>query len=319
MRLPSMSSCRLLLCLSILPFACAAFAADGDVAGAKDPPGVGQRFEGARIIHYRQEAFDGHAMATGKATGRGRLAKSLNLEGRVTEVRYEIPAERTTLEVMRNYIAAFEAKGFETLYACADIECGGRDFNMTVGPRTGGFQEAPKGQRYLAARKGDLHASVYVVKNHGAGGPTKDRVYVQVFTVETRPMETKLVTVDAAAMAKAIDATGHVAVYGIQFDTDKDVPLPSSRAAVAEIAKLLEAHPTLRLHVVGHTDGQGRHEYNLGLSKRRAQSVVAMLVREHGIAADRLLASGVASLAPVASNGSDDGRAKNRRVEIVAR
>ena len=310
----SMVSVYLLL-LAAMPV----FAADGDLPGAKDPPGIGQRFAGARIVHYKQDAFDAHAMATGKATARGKLAKSVNLEGRVTEVRYEIPAERTTVEVMRNYIDAFKAKGFDTLFACADVECGGRDFNLTVGPRTGGFQEVPKGQRYLAARKGDLYASVYVVKNYSSGGSTKNRVYVQVFTVETKPMDTKLVTVDAAAMEKAIDATGHVAVYGIQFDTDKDVPLASSNAAIGEIAKLLAANPKLRLHVVGHTDGQGKHEYNLGLSRRRAQSVVNTLVREHGVAADRLLASGVASLAPVASNATDEGRAKNRRVEIVAR
>lgn len=314
MRLSSMLSCVLLL-----SFACMAHAADGDIPGAKDPPGIGQRFEGARIVHYHQEAFDSHTMPTGKAIGGRKLAKSLELEGRVTEVRYEISAERTTLEVMRNYIDAFKAKGFETLYACADVDCGGREFNLTAGPRTGGFQEVPKGQRYLAARKGDLYASVYVVKNYSAGGKARDRVYAQVFTVETRPMDTKLVTVDAAAMEKAIDATGHIAVYGIQFDTDKDVPLPSSKASIGEIAKLLTANPKLRLHVVGHTDGQGKHDYNLGLSKRRAQSVVNMLVREHGIAAERLLASGVASLAPVASNDSEDGRAKNRRVEIVAR
>lgn len=313
---------RLSRAIVLLFSACAcaaALAADGDIAGAKDPPGIGQRFPGARIVYYTQEAFDGYVLPTGQATARGRLASSRDLEGRVTDVRYEIPAERTTLEVMRNYEAALKAKGFETLYACSDAQCGGRDFNHVAGAGYRGFQETPKGQRYLAARKGDTWASVFVVKNYGVGGPTRDRVYVRTVTVETRPMETKLVTVDAAAMEKAIDATGHVAVYGIQFDSDSDVPLPASRAAITEVAKLLRANPGLRLHVVGHTDGRGSHEHNLALSKRRAQAVVKALAGEHGIADGRLLASGVASLAPVASNADEAGRAKNRRVEIVAR
>jgi outer membrane protein OmpA-like peptidoglycan-associated protein len=314
MRLP-----RTIALLLLSAFASAAFGAEGDVAGAKDPPGIGQRFPGARIVYYAQEAFDAYVLPTGKATARGRLATSRNLEGRVTDVRYEIPAERTTLEVMRNYEDALEAKGFDTLYACSDADCGGRDFNHIAGAGYRGFQETPKGQRYLAARKGDTWASVFVVKNYGVGGPTKDRVYVRTVTVETRPMETKLVTVDAAAMEKAIDATGHVAVYGIQFDSDSDVPLPASREAIAEVAKMLKANPKLKLHVVGHTDGQGSHEHNLALSKRRAQAVVKALTGAHGIDAGRLLASGVASLAPVASNADEAGRAKNRRVEIVAR
>jgi outer membrane protein OmpA-like peptidoglycan-associated protein len=225
--------------------------------------------------------------------------------------------------VFRNYQEALAAKGFRTLFACEDAACGGRDFNHIQGAGYRGFQETPKGQRYLAAllprAGGDLYASVFVVKNYGVGGPTRDLVHVRVVTVETRPMETELVTVSASQMEQAIDASGHVAVYGIQFDSDSAALLPGSAAAVAEVARLLQAQPTLKLHVVGHTDGQGSHEHNLDLSRRRARAVVDALTGQHGIAAARLLASGVASLAPVASNATDEGRAKNRRVELVGR
>lgn len=294
-------------------------AAEGDVAGAKDPPGIEQRFPDATITYYDQETFDSYTLPTAKATGRDTLADSKELEGRVTEVRYEIAAERSTLEVMRNYINAFEAKGFQTLFACTDSACGGRAFNHIAGAGITGFQETPKGQRYLAGKLGNLYASVLVVKNYGVGGEKKDMVNVRVVTVETGDMDSELVTVDASQMEKAIDATGHVAVYGILFDTDSAKLLPQSQAAVAEVAKLLDANPDLKLHVVGHTDSQGSLDHNMDLSQRRAQAVVAGLTGKHGIDGGRLLANGVASLAPVASNASEEGRAKNRRVELVGR
>ena len=99
----------------------------------------------------------------------------------------------------------------------------------------------------------------------------------------------------------------------------KDVVRPESKPALAEIAKALTAKPTLRVEIVGHTDDRGTAAYNLDLSRRRAANVEAALVREHGIAAGRLTSSGAGSGAPVASNDTEEGRAKNRRVELVAR
>ena len=94
---------------------------------------------------------------------------------------------------------------------------------------------------------------------------------------------------------------------------------PASRASLQEIAKLLKQQPALKLHIVGHTDNIGGYEFNMGLSKRRADAVVASLVKEYGIPATRLTANGVAYLAPVAPNTAESGREKNRRVELVPR
>lgn len=90
-----------------------------------------------------------------------------------------------------------------------------------------------------------------------------------------------------------------------------------SQPALAEIAKLLAANPGLKLHVVGHTDSVGTVEANLKLSQARAEAVVQELVTRYHVAAARLRGHGVSSLAPVAPNDSDEGRAKNRRVELV--
>ena len=104
---------------------------------------------------------------------------------------------------------------------------------------------------------------------------------------------------------------------GSYFDTDKDTVKAESQPTLAEIAKLLNSDPALRLHVVGHTDNQGKPDYNLDLSRRRAASIVAELTAKYGVPATRLDAFGCGLYAPVASNEAEEGRAMNRRVELV--
>ncbi|RPJ58329.1 MAG: OmpA family protein [Acidobacteria bacterium] len=134
--------------------------------------------------------------------------------------------------------------------------------------------------------------------------------------VEKKEMEQHVVA-DAAAFGNDLRTTGHVAVYGINFDTGKATITPESAQAIGEVAKLLKTEPGLKVHVVGHTDNVGSVESNLKLSQDRAAAVVQALVQQHAIPAARLRAHGCASFAPVASNDAEDGRAKNRRVEIV--
>ena len=124
---------------------------------------------------------------------------------------------------------------------------------------------------------------------------------------------------NATSWLSDITTTGHAAVYGIYFDTDRAEIKPESEPALAEMAKLLKGNAALNVFIVGHTDNTGTLEHNMKLSQDRATSVVNALVSKQGIAAARLKAMGVASLAPVASNDTEDGKAKNRRVELVKR
>ena len=140
------------------------------------------------------------------------------------------------------------------------------------------------------------------------------RIWIRV--VEKGAMKQHVVA-DAAAMSNDLRATGHVAVYGIFFDTGKSVVKPESKPAIDEVAKLLKGDPNLKLWVVGHTDWVGKVDDNLRLAQARAEAVAAELVSAHGIAAARLKGYGVGSLAPVAGNEDEAGRAKNRRVELV--
>jgi outer membrane protein OmpA-like peptidoglycan-associated protein len=125
------------------------------------------------------------------------------------------------------------------------------------------------------------------------------------------------VVAKAEVMGNDINRTGHVSIYGIYFDTGKSEIKPESDAAISEIAKLLRNNSALKVHVVGHTDNVGSFDSNMRLSKNRADAVAKALSGKYGIAAARLKPHGVASLSPVTSNDTEDGKAKNRRVELV--
>jgi len=125
------------------------------------------------------------------------------------------------------------------------------------------------------------------------------------------------VVADAKSLMSDIQLKGSASVYGIYFDFNKSDIKPESEPALKEIAKLLQENKGLKLYVVGHTDNVGTIDYNMKLSKARAEAVVKELTTKYKVSAQRLKAYGVGSLAPVASNKTDDGRAKNRRVELV--
>jgi outer membrane protein OmpA-like peptidoglycan-associated protein len=125
------------------------------------------------------------------------------------------------------------------------------------------------------------------------------------------------VVADAAALRAGLTANGHVEVPGILFDFGKSDIKPESEPALAQVAALLQANAALKAWVVGHTDNVGSSETNLTLSSARAAAVVKALT-QRGIDAKRLAPHGAGPFAPVASNSTDEGRARNRRVELVA-
>jgi outer membrane protein OmpA-like peptidoglycan-associated protein len=133
--------------------------------------------------------------------------------------------------------------------------------------------------------------------------------------VEKKALPMQASVLPAAEMKKALDATGHVALY-LNFDTDQATLKPDAQATIAQIISLLSQNPDLKLSVEGHTDNAGTAPHNQTLSEARARTVVATLTAQ-GIAADRLKAAGFGQTKPLADNASDTGKAKNRRVELV--
>lgn len=298
-----------------------------DLEGSADHPLV-PRYEGSEIVAYESQAFSDYRLVTGPATAYGGLEKNLDstlpLEGRLTRLSYRAPADRAVLEVFRNYENALAAAGFETIFACDAATCGGRNFNhvLAAGPLYALFGEYEEEQRYLAARlarpEGDVYVGLYAVMNQSGGGPNRGRTMVQLDLLELAPMDEKMVVLDAAALDTELTAQGKVAIYGILFDFDAAEIRPESAPQLEQLAAMLAASPDLEVLIVGHTDGQGTLDYNQLLSARRAEAVAGALVNHYGIAAARLTPVGAGMVAPVATNRTEEGRAANRRVEVVA-
>jgi len=304
-----------------------------DIDGSQDHPLVG-RYEGSEIVAYKVSEFDEVSLIEApfdytKIPG-GEGIKTI--EGKSFLIYYTLPQGRSTLEVLRNYEDSLKAKGFAIVFSCATangscFSSGQNEGGYYLGQAIGDPNNLPKmvddyvhnwfGQgRYVLGKLDRPEGAVYVGIYLGEA----DRGNVAVVkVVETKEMETgKIDFINATQMDAAISQSGKVAVYGILFDFDKDSIKPESKPTLDEIAAFLTSKPDLKLKIVGHTDDKGTEEYNLDLSQRRAASVVGALTSEYGIAPDRLSSDGAGMSEPVDSNATDEGRAKNRRVELVS-
>jgi len=287
---------------------------------AKDHPLI-SRFAGSTIEYYQAVDFDEVVMPVKPIASQSKMTPDqlLKAEGKVTRIDYALPPNKTPVEVMRNYEQALGGAGFKTVFKCADAECGD-DLDSFVGNSgkvlPSGWKARFGAIRYLLAKRSGAEGDVYaLIAAMYESGNRNGVVYHQV--VEVKPMQGGQVTVlDAAHLKQGLEAEGKVAVYGIYFDTAKAEIKPDSKPSLDEMAKLLSGNPSLKVYIVGHTDNAGTLASNLELSQRRADAVVKALAG-YRIDAQRMVAKGVASLAPVASNAGEAGRAKNRRVELV--
>jgi outer membrane protein OmpA-like peptidoglycan-associated protein len=168
---------------------------------------------------------------------------------------------------------------------------------------------------HLQRPQGNVDLMLMVIDRDSAQGLQAPAVYLKL--IEGQPMKTGEVTVTAKAISNGLAQNGHIALYGIHFATDSAALEASSDKELGEMAKMLKQEPSAHVYIVGHTDDTGALPHNLKLSRDRADAVVKALITRYGISSNRLVAEGVASFAPVASNASERGRALNRRVEIV--
>ncbi|MRX31403.1 OmpA family protein [Aminobacter sp. MDW-2] len=272
--------------------------------------------------------------------------KADEIEGTLTRLFYVLPDGRSPLEVLRNYQDVVQAAGGEVVFECKKEECGG-DASRSASSGGGDmslmmnfFYDSALGveafsnaacvassgvadQRYLSAKVprdgGDAYVTVqtFQLLDDLYCKALNARTIAIVHVVEPKARDKKMVVVEAAKMADTLSTSGGISLYGIFFDTDKADIKPESGPTLKEIAKLLGDNPALAVAVVGHTDSQGKFDYNIDLSNRRAAAVKAALVSQFGIDGGRLTAAGAGMMAPVASNDNDEGRAKNRRVALV--
>ncbi len=268
--------------LLILFAVIAPLSAQEDETGCKDPA-LFTRMPNFHIYRCEDLQFDKFEFRVGKD-------KSQTIEGHSIYVIYYLNENAQApggLQVVRNYTNAAKKTGGQVIYEYED----------------GGTQIA-----IMKIAKSGLEIWA-VVAAAGNGMYT-------VNIIEKGSMKQDVVA-DATSMAGSIKETGKVALYGIYFDTGKAVLKSESKAALTEISKLLKAYPDLKLYVVGHTDNAGKFETNMRLSMERAMAVVNALITQYAVSSTRLTGFGDGPTSPVASNEKEEGRALNRRVELV--
>ena len=214
---------------------------------------------------------------------------------------------KTNVKVEGKYyfITYYNQKGFEDKRSDLQVS---RNYSNAIKKIGGSVYESRVTDTYMKLLKDGKEIWAYVASYRGD--------FIRVEIIEKEAMKQEVVA-DAKFMAEGISATGHVAIYGIYFDFNKSDVKPESEPALSEIAKLLTGSPNLKVFIVGHTDNVGGIDYNMKLSQARADAVVKALTTKYKVNPQSLKAYGVGQLAPVAPNKTEDGRAKNRRVELV--
>jgi OmpA-OmpF porin, OOP family len=297
-------------------FAVALFASLPAVADWNDPNVAGTQeyrliklYPQAHVSEYAVKEFDSAKMLIGYKAGEDNPATYDDVEGKVIYYRFEHKPTTSTLEILRNYEGVMRAKGFEPIISGRGNKYPGLD---RTEDETVGYW------RWEEHGKGTIWVSLHAWYNGGHDAP-----WSELTIVETKAMEQTLegnaaTEAKAATLADALQETGRVAVYGITFDFNKATLRPEAAPVLGEVLAMLAGNTGLQLAIEGNTDSIGLPAYNLKLSADRAATVMAWLVA-HGIDPGRLTTAGFGDTKPVADNATEDGRAKNRRVELVRR
>ena len=299
-----------------------------DIEGGKDYPTI-SRFEGAVIEFYKETKWGSYKLPVSDQ-GTIDWGNPKVLEGKVTRIQYTVSNDNNSEFVLHNYKAAFKKSGYEIIIALANEELGVSDrphqwteMYYVAGGYYNGIGNAKFGldfqwpnwnnnQCFIAAKghenDKDIYAIIYAIVDANYTLITQD-------VIEVEAVETGSVT--AQSLDKGLTSDGHIALDGVFFNTGESTIKPESAVALKNIAEYLNTHTEKNILIVGHTDNVGDFNANLKLSKDRAEAVINELVTKYSVKTEQLKAYGNGSTAPVASNSTDEGKAKNRRVEIV--
>lgn len=288
-----------------------------DIERSKEYPLV-SRFKGSIIEWYQVKNFDRYFMLTLK----GNTIYNYEINGKITRIQFSSQPEHSVYEIFKSYELALKNGGFEILVTLDRRNCGVNLSEYLYIGEFNGLNALPAGKSlkpdfkegefaYLSAKKrvGDkeIYIVVYITNWHYP--------LITFDAIEVQLMAEGLVSVKD--MATKISTDGHVAIYGINFNTGESKIKSSSTEAMKNIAQYLNANKSTHYIIVGHTDNTGNFESNIKLSKERAEAVKKELIGKYGVDEKQLKTYGVGSCSPISTNATQKGRAKNRRVEIV--
>jgi len=258
----------------------------------------------------------------------GDTVRTRTIEGQVMRQAWRLPEiPLTTIQIAAPLRQQLQDEGFDVVFECRDVVCGGYDFR---------FKADVLGEPEMHVDLGDFHylmaesdtgeaVSLMVSRSPGAG-------FVQLTQVGGAAAPKPIVTSTKSAgfaltpgvglpvdgvFLTGLSETGRAPLDDLQFATGSADLERSDAPSLGALATFLTEHPGRNVTLVGHTDAEGSPAGNINLSRRRADSVRRALIRDHGVSAARLTSEGVGHLSPRASNDSEDGRLANRRVEVI--
>lgn len=259
-----------------------------DEEGCKDSKLL-TRMPTCEIRECESSEFDTREVQIGVSTADGSKTKAL--EGKIEYIVYECPEKLSMLQLQRNAENALKKAGFSIVFS--------------------GKGSVGDGPAVTAKKAGQwVEVQTHSESGHNPGRTRYDQTAVLVKAME-QDMEAT-----ADALAEEIRKSGRVAVYGITFATGKAIVQPESDKVLTEIAALLTKNADWKLRIEGHTDNVGAKVANQKLSEQRGAAVVAWLT-SHGVDKSRLTSQGFGDTKPVGDNGTEEGRTKNRRVDLV--
>ncbi|MCO7223847.1 OmpA family protein [Pleionea sp. CnH1-48] len=241
----------------------------------------------------------------------------LSKEGKASFYRYTVPEKVSVHELAKSYEVAFDKANLEIVFQCSGSDCGqGMAKYIELNPDFNG----------KISYSYDGTSPIYLVKHQNSD--TSTYIFVSLYEgyynasahhiiLTEEAMRQDSIAINADFIQEKILSEGKIVLDGIFFDSNSKTIKSESKKSLNEIAKFLKQNKSMNFYVVGHTDGDGSERFNLDLSQARATSVVNALTEGYKIRKEQLKARGVGDWVPVATNKSEKGRAKNRRVELV--
>ncbi|MFK7785238.1 MAG: OmpA family protein [Crocinitomicaceae bacterium] len=316
-----------------------------DVEGAVNHP-ILEKYKNSCIIAYDESKFNSVTFPISKISSYKEGApKEITEEGKVTNIIFGIENNdrATVLEVQRNYEQALKKGGFEIVYSAFGKKAIGGNYKLQSAYPTFGEADVlsqyqytkaksyfrfsmsghntniDKDEAYFVAqgkRDGKSYTlALYIRHNRTSWEGLSNNLFVLAQIVEKEEMETGQVS--AASIDEKIKNEGKEVFHNILFEFGSDKLTEESYVVIETLAEYLKANNEQSYYVVGHTDNIGSLSANQTLSEKRALAVVKVLVEKYGVPASQLSAHGIGPLSPLAINTSEEGRALNRRVELV--
>ncbi len=315
------NSKKLLILLLIIGLSLTAFSLTVSARGEDDIIPI---YEGSEIIYDDLFGFEEIPVILNETS-------VILQEGNLRRLWCQAPEGRSPYEIIRNFESAIENIEGQIIFSTREpqsLEIDEKNLSdyFKVNRQDRGlathvfsYTHFPgEMSEYLVGKVRTGERDSYVIVASGRGhwaANQSDNTYYEVITLELEAMEMDMVTMEALHQGLAVQ--GRIAIYNILFDTGESRVKAESAEALITIADFLKDNPSQRYLVVGHTDSMGGYDMNLRLSEARAEAVVAELINVYGITQEQLIPVGVGPASPVMSNTTEEGRARNRRVEIV--